>query len=74
LDTSASLLLLVSMLMSDDFPTFERPITASSGYLSGGHWVCSTLLLMNLAVFTRTFSGVPTWRGRVDRRPCNAAA
>jgi hypothetical protein len=31
LETLASLLLCVSMLMREDLPTFERPITANSG-------------------------------------------
>ena len=42
----------VSMLISDDLPTFERPIIANSGSLGGGHWVSFTALPTYSAVFT----------------------
>jgi hypothetical protein len=35
-DVRASLLLPVSMLMSEDFPTFERPMKANSGSFRPG--------------------------------------
>jgi hypothetical protein len=34
----ANPLRLVSMLMSDDFPTFDRPMNAYSGFPSCGHF------------------------------------
>ena len=52
LDTLASLLLCVSMLIREDLPTFERPITANSGCDWGGHPFRSTLLLTYTAFFT----------------------
>ena len=48
----------MSMLMSDDLPTFERPITANSGSLGLGHWLRFTLLLTYTAFFTRTCKGI----------------
>jgi len=32
------------MLMSDDLPTFERPMKANSGSPSEGHWPSELLL------------------------------
>jgi hypothetical protein len=37
------------MLMSDDFPTLERPMKAYSGNLSLGHFETSLLLVTNSA-------------------------
>ncbi len=53
LDTRASPLLPVSMLMSEDLPTFERPMTANSGNRGCGHCATSTQLLRYSAVRTR---------------------
>ena len=39
----------VSILMRDDFPTFERPIKAYSCFSSRGHLATSELLMTNLA-------------------------
>jgi hypothetical protein len=39
----------VNRLISDDFPTFERPIKANSGFTGSGHCVKVTLLPMNEA-------------------------
>ena len=49
--------LLVSMLMSDDLPTLERPMTANSGSVSGGQSPVLVLLLTNVALLTRVFCG-----------------
>ena len=54
LDTFARELCPVSMLIREDFPTLERPITANSGSLGFGHCSSLTLLLTYAAVFTRT--------------------
>ena len=54
LDTFASEFCPVSMLIREDFPTLERPITANSGNLGFGHCSSLTLLLTYTAVFTRT--------------------
>jgi len=40
------------MLMMEDLPTLERPITATSGRPSWGHCDTSALLLMNSADLT----------------------
>jgi hypothetical protein len=41
----------VSMLISEDLPTFDLPIKAYSGILSFGHLRIFVLLITNLAVF-----------------------
>ena len=41
----------VSMLMSDDLPTFDRPMNAYSGRSPAGHFVTSVLLMTNRASF-----------------------
>lgn len=40
---------LVNMLIKDDFPTFERPINANSGFPSVGQSLWSLLLTTNVA-------------------------
>ena len=40
------------MLISDDFPTLDLPITANSGKTGLGHWSNFTLDFMNLADLT----------------------
>jgi hypothetical protein len=40
------------MLMSDDLPTFERPINAYSGFNGGGNFDTCVLLQIKSAVFT----------------------
>mmetsp|Transcript_38917 Transcript_38917/g.86571 ORF Transcript_38917/g.86571 Transcript_38917/m.86571 type:complete len:221 (+) Transcript_38917:121-783(+) len=52
LDTWASFLLLVSMLMREDLPTLERPMMANSGYLGAGQSSWRTALLMYEADLT----------------------
>jgi len=52
LETMASALRPVSKLMSDDLPTFERPMTANSGYPALGQSWTFTLLLTNSADLT----------------------
>ena len=42
--------LLVSILINEDFPTFERPINANSGNLNWGHELMFGELEMNSAV------------------------
>ena len=54
LETLASDACPVSMLMSDDLPTLDLPMTANSGSLRLGHCARLTLLLTYCAVFTRT--------------------
>ena len=54
LDTFARELCPVSMLIREDFPTLDRPMTANSGSLGFGHCSSLTLLLTYAAVFTRT--------------------
>ena len=49
-DVLASFLLLVSMLMRLDFPTFERPMKAYSGFVSCGHIDTIGALSVNSAV------------------------
>ena len=49
-DVIASLLCPVIILISDDFPTFERPINAYSGSLVLGHISALGLEITNLAV------------------------
>lgn len=39
----------VSILISEDLPTLERPINAYSGKVAGGHWSARELLVINLA-------------------------
>lgn len=39
----------VSILMSDDLPTFDRPMNAYSGVSSSGHFLTSELLITNFA-------------------------
>mmetsp|Transcript_266 Transcript_266/g.2110 ORF Transcript_266/g.2110 Transcript_266/m.2110 type:complete len:232 (-) Transcript_266:666-1361(-) len=56
LDTRARFLRLVMALMRDDFPTFDRPTTANSGSVGGGHCSSLTLLFTNSAAFTRYLS------------------
>ena len=56
-ETFASELWLVSVLTSDDLPTLERPITASSGRLAGGHCSSVVLLFTNVALLTRVWVG-----------------
>jgi hypothetical protein len=36
LEVSASFLFLVNILIRDDFPTFERPMTENSGMVGAG--------------------------------------
>ncbi len=48
-DVFARLLWLVSILMSEDLPTFDLPINAYSGIGSFGHLLTSELLIMNSA-------------------------
>ena len=45
----ASFLLPVNILISDDLPTFERPIKANSGSFAEGFWATRVLLPTNLA-------------------------
>ena len=52
LETSARSLRPVSMLMRLDLPTFDRPMTAISGMIGGGHCSGFTLLLMYSAFRT----------------------
>ena len=47
----AIFLLLHSMLISDDLPTFERPMKAYSGTSVAGHMATSGLLTSNFAFF-----------------------
>mmetsp|Transcript_32324 Transcript_32324/g.39133 ORF Transcript_32324/g.39133 Transcript_32324/m.39133 type:complete len:266 (+) Transcript_32324:78-875(+) len=49
LEIFANFPLLVSILIKDDLPTLERPMTANSGLVSLGHWLYFTLLVMNSA-------------------------
>jgi len=50
-DVLASFLLLVSMLMRLDLPTFDRPMNAYSGDpLLIGHWLMKALLLRYVAL------------------------
>ncbi len=42
LETCASFLLFVIMLISEDLPTLDLPMTANSGYLGGGQSCCLT--------------------------------
>ena len=55
-DVLASPLCLVSMFMSDDLPTFERPMNANSGMSPSGHFLTSVLLITNSACFISIFS------------------
>ena len=54
LETFARAACPVSILMRDDLPTFERPMTANSGSLGCGHCAMLVLLFTNSAFFTRT--------------------
>jgi len=47
-ETFARLFLSVSILIRDDFPTFERPIKANSGRSVFGHCFRSVLLEINV--------------------------
>jgi hypothetical protein len=49
-DVLARPFLEVSILMSEDFPTFERPMKANSGLPSVGHLETSVLEMLNSAV------------------------
>jgi hypothetical protein len=45
------------ILMSDDFPTLERPMKAYSGNAGAGHFVTSVLLTTNCAILISIFVG-----------------
>ena len=45
------------MLMSDDFPTFERPMSANSGRADSGHEARSGELALKVAVRIFTIPG-----------------
>ena len=49
-DIFASAVLSVSILIREDFPTFDRPIKAYSGISAGGQSSGVTLLLINFVV------------------------
>jgi hypothetical protein len=51
-DVLANPFFAVSILMSDDLPTFDRPIKAYSGFTGGGSFDIWVLLQMNSADFT----------------------
>jgi hypothetical protein len=46
----ASFLYPASIFISDDFPTFERPVKPYSGKSGGGHWSALAELFMNSAL------------------------
>lgn len=50
-DVIANFLRLVSIFISDDFPTFERPMKAYSWQCVSGHLPTLELLTSNLASF-----------------------
>lgn len=58
LETLARPFLNVNMLMSDDLPTLDRPMTANSGNLGGGQDLRETALDTYLAVLMRECCGV----------------
>ena len=45
------------MLISDDLPTFDLPMTANSGCFEGGHCDTAVLLFTNSAVLTLLCEG-----------------
>jgi len=51
-DVLAKPFLATSILMSDDLPTFDRPIKAYSGFTGGGNLEICVLLQINSADFT----------------------